>query len=152
MNKTCAALNYVPVRVAISVWITNLHPFPRRLQNLSFSLDLEKGFIQKSLPWQGHSSVQHMFCSLQTQDLLLRNCPEQYSELAKVGDVDSTTIFWSAKKPLVHADKGVVHLVVVEPDLYLYTLQALLWAYSSSRDTKQISSSSEWIHLMSTIS
>ena len=25
---------------------------------------LEKGFIQKSLPWQGHSSVQHMFCSL----------------------------------------------------------------------------------------
>jgi hypothetical protein len=49
-----------------------------------------------------------------------------------------TTIFWSAKKPLVHADKGMVHLVVVEPDLYLYTLQALLWAYSSSRDTKQI--------------
>jgi hypothetical protein len=33
-------------------------------------------------------------------------------------------------------------LVVVEPDLYLYTLQALLLAYSSSRDTKQISSSS----------
>jgi hypothetical protein len=29
-------------------------------------------------------------------------------------------------------------LVVVEPDL----LQALLWAYSSSRDTKPISSSS----------
>jgi hypothetical protein len=53
-----------------------------------------------------------------------------------------TTIFWSAKKPLVHADKGMVHLVVVEPDLYLYTLQALLLAYSSSRDTKQISSSS----------
>jgi hypothetical protein len=25
-----------------------------------------------------------------------------------------TTIFWSAKKPLVHADKGMVHLVVVE--------------------------------------
>jgi hypothetical protein len=36
------------------------------------------------------------------------------------------TIFWSAKKPLVHADKGMVHLVVVEPDLYVYTLQALL--------------------------
>ena len=36
-----------------------------------------------------------------------------------------TTIFWSAKKPLVHADKGMVHLVVVEPDLYLYTLPAL---------------------------
>jgi hypothetical protein len=35
-----------------------------------------------------------------------------------------TTIFWSAKKPLVHADEGMVHLVVVEPDLYLYTLQA----------------------------
>jgi hypothetical protein len=40
-----------------------------------------------------------------------------------------TTIFWSAKKLLVHADKGMVHLVVVEPDLYLYTLQALLLAY-----------------------
>ena len=36
-----------------------------------------------------------------------------------------TTIFWSAKKPLVHADKGMVHLVVVEPDLYLYNLPVL---------------------------
>jgi hypothetical protein len=35
------------------------------------------------------------------------------------------TISWSTKKPLVHSDKGMVHLVVVEPDLYLYTLAAL---------------------------
>jgi hypothetical protein len=33
----------------------------------------------------------------------------------------------------------MVHLVVVEPDLYLYTLPALFWAYSSYRHTKQIS-------------
>jgi hypothetical protein len=31
----------------------------------------------------------------------------------------------------------MVHLVVVEPDLYLYTLAALFWAYSSYRDNEQ---------------
>ena len=93
--------------------------------------------------------MQHMFCSLQAQDLPhitfplqehIRSCRK--SEVIILQRIEAviqlhlsairsrketevvvlrywkTTIFWSAKKPLVHADKGMVHLVVVEPDLF----------------------------------
>jgi hypothetical protein len=60
--------------VSLRLWMQDDNENPASFssspsESLSFSLDLQKGFIQKSLPWQGHSSVQHMFCSLQTQDL-----------------------------------------------------------------------------------